>query len=211
MSARAGGGGLRTVWNGAVVLFKLDSFSSRLPLLRRLLPVESVCWCPSVSTNRAWTLTRPESLRVLRFFPASFSSRCASRSARSFSMPLSSYHWLYSLRVSDADASLKARILSTCWACRCPLELMWVKRWDISEKFCFFGQAVQVSGMELSGLTEAMFGVCACPGEISTARLRHEPGCQRSGKPGKGPNECRKLVESERRLLQSNERICHPS
>lgn len=46
---------------------------------------------------------------------------------------------------------------------------MWVKRWDMSENFCFFGQATQRSGMELSDVTGAMFWVWVCPEAISTA------------------------------------------
>lgn len=117
-----------------------------------------------------WTLTDVDPLRAFRFLlAASFRSRWASLSARSFSIPCSSYHWAYSWRLLEAASSLKALILSSWWACRWPLELMWVKRWDMSENRCFFGQAVQTSGMEPSGvrapvaaaeLTRAMLRVC---------------------------------------------------
>ena len=79
-------------------------------------------------------------------------------------MPLSSYHWVYCLRVSEADVSFNARILSSWWACRWPFELIWVRRWDMSENFCFLGQALHVSGTEVSGLTDAIFEFGVCPG-----------------------------------------------
>lgn len=119
--------------------------------------------------NNRQTLTGLETLPVFRFFPASFWSRCASLSARSFSIPWSPYHWSYCWRALEADASLNARILRSWWECRWPFELMWVKRWDISENFCFFGQTMQRSGIEVSDATGAMFWVCVCPEAISAA------------------------------------------
>jgi hypothetical protein len=111
----------------------------------------SLC-CRATQRRRFWVLTGVEAMRALRFLPAaSFWSRCASLSARSFSIPCSLYHWVYSPRLSAAAESFSALIVSVWWACRWPLELMWVKRWEISENRCLLGQAIQMRGIEPSG------------------------------------------------------------